>query len=221
MRALTRLSLAVALALALGMDGPSAAACETVGQIQFICGVISPEDLAVVPGSAWVIASGNQEGGAIQLVSVRDKTARVLFPTAAPRERLDSTTYPTCPGPIDLTERAQFRANGIYLTPGRNAVHTLYVVHHGTRESVEVFEFEARETPPVLTWVGCAVAPETLGLNAVVALPDGGFATTSYRTGDVWEWHTTSGWASVPGSEDTAPNGLEISADGQWFYIAG
>ena len=221
MRALTRLSLAVALALALGMDGPSAAACETVGQIQFICGVISPEDLAVVPGSEWVIASGNQEGGAIQLVSVRDKTASVLFPTAAPRERLDSTTYPTCPGPIDLTERTQFRAHGIYLTPGRNAVHTLYVVHHGTRESVEVFEFEARATPPVLTWVGCAVAPETLGLNAVVALPDGGFATTSYRTGDVWEWHTTSGWASVPGSEDTAPNGLEISADGQWFYIAG
>ncbi|MEE8128732.1 MAG: hypothetical protein V3T48_00465 [Vicinamibacterales bacterium] len=221
MRALTRLSLAVALALALGMDGPSAAACETVGQIQFICGVISPEDLAVVPGSEWVIASGNQEGGAIQLVSVRDKTASVLFPTAAPRERLDSTTYPTCPGPIDLTERKQFRAHGIYLTPERNAVHTLYVVHHGTRESVEVFEFEARATPPVLTWVGCAVAPETLGLNAVVALPDGGFATTSYRTGDVWEWHTTSGWASVPGSEDTAPNGLEISADGQWFYIAG
>ena len=239
MRALTRLSLAVALALALGMDGPSAAGCETVGQIQFICGVISSEDLAVVPGSEWVIASGNQEGGAIQLVSVRDKTARVLFPTAAPRERLDSTTYPTCPGPIDLTERAQFRAHGIYLTPGQNAVHTLYVVHHGTRESVEVFEFEARATPPVLTWVGCAVAPEaratppvltwvgcavapeTLGLNAVVALPDGGFATTSYWTGDVWEWHTTSGWASVPGSEDTAPNGLEISADGQWFYIAG
>ena len=74
MRALTRLSLPVALALALGMDGPSAAACETVGQIQFICGVISPEDLAVVPGSEWVVASGNQEGGAIQLVSVRDKT---------------------------------------------------------------------------------------------------------------------------------------------------
>ena len=44
---------------------------------------------------------------------------------------------------------------------------------------------------------------------------------TSPRTGDVWEWQSASGWARVPGSEDTAPNGLEISADGQWLYVAG
>ena len=34
-----------------------------VGEIQFICDLISPEDLAVLPGEEWVIASGNQEGG--------------------------------------------------------------------------------------------------------------------------------------------------------------
>jgi sugar lactone lactonase YvrE len=65
------------------------------------------------------------------------------------------------------------------------------------------------------------VAPEALGLNGVVALPEGGFAATSPRTGDVWEWHTGEGWTRIPGSEGTAPNGLEISTDGRWLYIAG
>ncbi len=191
--------LSLSVALVLGIAGPSAAVCEAVGEIQFICDVIGPEDLAIVPGSEWVIASGNQEGGRIQLVSVRDKTTTVLFPTPARNERLDAATYPTCPGPLDPEETAAFRAHGLYLKPGQDAVHTLYVVHHGTRESVEVFEVDARATPPALTWVGCAVAPEALGLNAVVALPEGGFAATSPRTGDVWEWQTGTGWTRIRG----------------------
>ena len=204
----------------LGSAEQSAATCEAVGEIQFICDVISPEDLAVVPGSDWVITSGNQAGGRIQLVSVRDKTTTVLFPSSAPNERLDVTTYPRCPAPLDPYEGDAFRAHGLYLKPGRGAVHTLYVVHHGTRESIEVFEVDARATP-VLTWVGCATVPEALGFNSVVALPEGGFAATSPRTGDVWAWQTATNWMQIPGSEDTAPNGLEISQDGRWLYIAG
>ena len=84
-----------------------------------------------------------------------------------------------------------------------------------------MFEVDARVSPPALTWVGCVVAPEGLGLNSVVALPDGGFAATSPRTGDVWEWQTEAGWTRIPGSEDTTPNGLEISPDGRWLYVAG
>ena len=195
--------------------------CEAVGKIQFICGVISPEDLAVVPAVEWVIASGDQEGGRIQLVNVQDKTATPVFPTPTPRERLDTESYPTCPGPIDPGEGDEFRAHGLYLTPGTAGVHTLYVVHHGFRESIEVFEVDARTTPPTLTWVGCAIAPEPLGLNSVVALPESGFVATSPRTGDVWEWQAVSGWKQIPGSDDTAPNGVEISSDGRWLYVAG
>ena len=221
MRAVKMLGLSAGFALSLGIAEQSAATCDAVGEIQFICDVISPEDLAIVPGAEWVIASGNQEGGRIQLVNVRDRTTTVLFPTPSRHERLDATTYPSCPGPLDPDEGDAFRAHGLYLKPGQGAIHTLYVVHHGTRESVEVFEVDAQATPPALTWVGCAVAPEALGLNGVVALPEGGFAATSPRTGDVWEWHTGEGWTRIPGSEGTAPNGLEISTDGRWLYIAG
>lgn len=220
------LGLSSALALSLGLSeqnptvAPSGLPCEAVGDIQFICDLISPEDLAVIPGSEWVIASGNREGGRLHLVSVQDKSAAVIFPTSRRHERLNTVTYPTCPGPLDPNEGDAFNAHGLYLKPGQGVVHTLYVVHHGTRESIEVFEVDARARPTV-AWVGCAVAPEELGFNGVVALPEGGFAATSPRTGDVWEWQTSTGWTRIPGSEGTAPNGLEISPDGRWLYIAG
>jgi hypothetical protein len=193
--------------------------CDPVGEVQFVCNMISPEDIAVIPDSEWVIVSGAREGGRIHVVHASDKTTAILFPAVGAVERLDSYTYPTCPGP--LGEQQQFRAHGLYLKARRNGVHTLYVVHHGTRESIEVFEVDARASPPSLVWVGCTPALSTLTLNSVVALPEGGFATTSGPTGDVWEWHTSVGWRRVPGSEDTAPNGLEISKDGRWMYIAG
>ena len=30
--------------------------CDPVGEIRFICGLVSPEDVAVVPGAEWVRA---------------------------------------------------------------------------------------------------------------------------------------------------------------------
>ena len=210
----------VALAGQAPTVAPAGLPCEPVGEVRFICDLISPEDLAVVPGSEWVIASGNRPGGRIHLVSVSDKTATELFPGDAPSERLDAATYPTCPGPIDPDEGDEFTAHGLYLKPGSDDVHTLYVVHHGRRESIEVFEVDA-SMRPTLTWVGCAVGLESMRFNGVAALPDGGFVATSPGTGDVWEWQTDTGWTQVPGSDDTAPNGVEVSADGRWLYIAG
>jgi sugar lactone lactonase YvrE len=237
MKALTSLGLTVAVLLLIGVEGPTAAGCDPVGNVQFVCEQIGPEDLAIVPESRWVLSSGMAANGAIRLIDSRDRSTTVLFPTATPRERLDKKTYPSCPGPIDLTKREQFRAHGLYLRPGRNAVHTLFVVHHGTRESIEVFELDARAKMPTLTWIGCAVAPDPIGLNSVVGLPDGGFVTTNFQprgpadpagrgrmmagenNAEVWEWHAASGWQKVPGSESAGPNGLEISKDGRWLYI--
>ena len=221
MKTMKLLGVTCLVALSLGFIQQGNTSCAAVGEVQFICDVISPEDLALVPGEEWIIASGDQEGGRIQLVNVQDKTATVLFPTRNSRVRLDAVTYPTCPGPIDPSEGDEFRAHGLYLTPDSGGVHTLHVVHHGRRESIEVFEVDARGDSPVLTWVGCAVAPEPLVLNSVVALLAGGFVATSPATGDVWEWQADSGWTLVPGSEDTVPNGLEVSSDGRWLYIAG
>jgi hypothetical protein len=213
--------------------------CAPLGKVQFICNVISPEDFALVPGTDWMITSGNRAGeGAIRALNLRDRRITTLYPSEAVKARPDTTSYPTCPGPLDAADPAEkktFAAHGIYLKQGSKSIHTLHVVHHGSRESVEVFELDASAKPPSLTWIGCAVAPQNGLFNAVVALPEGGFATTNTMRpagapggggaapakGAVWEWHRDTGWRMVPGSEGDRINGLEISKDGKTFYVAG
>ena len=40
------------------------------------------------------------------------------------------------------------------------------------------------------------------------------------KNGELWEWHTASGWQKVPGSEAAGANGIELSADGKTIYMA-
>jgi sugar lactone lactonase YvrE len=211
--------------------------CSPAGDVQFVCGQQAPEDLVVVPGSQWVVASGFGGPGGVYLIRVSDRTSTVVYPAPTARERLDAKTYNTCPGPPDAATKAKFQTHGLYMQAGGNAIHRLYVVLHGGRESVEVFEVDARSQTPVVTWIGCAVAPEPIGLNSVRGLPDGGFVATNFlprgtdparmkvmmsgeKNGELWEWHTATGWQKVPGSEAAGANGLEISNDGRWFYVA-
>ena len=37
--------------------------CEPDGQVQFLCGPVSPEDLVEIPDSPWVIVSGMEDDG--------------------------------------------------------------------------------------------------------------------------------------------------------------
>ena len=197
--------------------GPAAAQCEPDGEVQFLCGPVSPEDFAPLPQSPWVIVSSMIDGGDLYLADTRDNTATTLFSPATGQAAHDTATYGDCPGPVT----SDFRPHGLYLRPTDGIVHTLLVVGHGAREAIEVFEVDVSDDRPALTWVGCAVAPDEIGLNSVVALPAGGFAATSPAAGNIWEWRPGAGWSLVPGSTDIGPNGLEISRDGQWFYVGG
>jgi hypothetical protein len=233
MKTLTLTGLAVALA-SLGLSGQTPATCAPAGSVQFVCGQVAPEDLVVLPGAQWVVASAYGGAGGVYLIRASDRTSTVVYPAAGARERLDAKTYNTCPGPPDAAAKAKFQTHGLYLQPGGNAVHRLYVVVHGARESVEVFEVDARQPTPVLTWIGCAVAPDPIGLNSVRGLPDGGFIATNFlarganmkvmmsgeKNGELWEWHTATGWQKVPGSEAAGANGLEISNDGRSLLVA-
>ena len=218
---------------------PPMTECATAGPrgIKLICNQQAPEDLVVVPGAQWVVASAYSGTGGISLIRVRDRTSIGAYPAAAARRRLDEKKYSECPGPPDSGPEARFTTHGLWLQPGTSTMHTLFVVGHGSRESIEVFEIDTRPATPVVTWIGCVIAPEPIGLNSVRGLPDGGFIATNFlarnispearermlggeKNGELWEWHNGSGWKRVPGSEAAGANGIEISNDGKWYYVA-
>jgi sugar lactone lactonase YvrE len=229
--------LAVAAPPASAQAPAAATPCNVVTDVQLVCGQAAPEDLVVLPGSEWVVASAFADGGGINVIRVSDRTTTRVYPSPSAKKQFDTKTYAGCPGPPDAAAGAEFTTHGLWLQPGRGTVHRLFAVGHGSRESIEVFDIDAHGTTPVATWIGCAVAPDPIGLNSVRGLPDGGFIATNFlargvtaaarqqmldgaKNGELWEWHTSKGWQKVPGSDASGANGIELSADGRTLYVA-
>jgi len=229
----------IALAMLPGVRTQEPTSCAPANGVQFVCGLEAPEDLVTLPGDRWVVAGAYSGRGGINLIRASDRfTVRAYpAPDGAPGlDRFDRETYATCPGPPDAATRAKFQTHGISLVPGANSVHRLFAVLHGGRESVEVFDLDTRPATPTVTWIGCAVAPAPIGLNSVRGLPDGGFIVTNFlarnggpgikavmsgeKNGELWEWHTASGWQKVAGTEAAGANGLELSWDQRTLYVA-
>ena len=219
MKLRTFLMSTAAVVCLLALPAAAAAQCDPDGDVQFVCGPGNPEDLAAVPESPWVIVSAMATGGGLYATDARDHSSRPVYPLETSAPRHDMATFGSCPGP----DTSGFQPHGLGLRPGADGVHTLYVVRHGDREAIEVFEVDVRGDSPAFTWVGCAIAPEGVRLNSVAALPGGAFVATHFRPdgGELWEWQPGAGWSQVPGSESAGPNGIEASADGRWLYIGG
>jgi hypothetical protein len=198
-----------------------------------VCGQQGPEDVVGL-GPDWVVASAFSGPGGVTLIRVGDRTSHTAYPSATARDRHDTGTYPDCPGPPSSD---RFTTHGLYVEPGNGPTYKLFVVGHGARESIEVFEIDTAGATSAATWIGCVVAPDPIGLNSVRGLSDGGFITTNFlprggdqattqrmlggeTNGELWEWHTASGWQKVPGSEAAGANGVELSDDGNTLYVA-
>src|SRR4051812_2322246 len=55
---------------------PPDPACAASAELQFVCGAERPEDLARIPGSPWLIASGFSPGAGLKLIDTRSHTLR-------------------------------------------------------------------------------------------------------------------------------------------------
>jgi len=193
-----------------------------------------PEDLVVLPGDAWVLASSMSGDGGIAAIRTSDRTAVKVYPIPGAKHPLDTKHYAGCPGP---PTPGKFTTHGLYLFPGGGPVERLLVVGHGEREAIEVFNVDIRGATPELIWIGCVIAPEPIGLNSVRGLTDGGFITTNFlargaspdarqkmsageTNGELWEWHPGGKWQKVPGSQAAGANGVELSHDGKTLYMA-
>jgi hypothetical protein len=206
--------------------------CDASGDYAFVCGPKNAEDLVLVPGTKWIIASGMAAGGVVFLIDSQQKTWTELYPADAPRAVQDMETYGACPGSPDPNN---FVTHGLNMRPGADGHSTLYVVGHGGRETIEVFDVDATGEEPVLTWKGCIMTPDGMAANSVASLADGSLLATiplhtgipisdalaGKSTGGVYEWSPgDAGFTLVEGTEMPYANGIEASADGREFYVA-
>ena len=235
------------LAMAATVPGAAQQAeCAPKGELSFACGLFAPEDLVAVSGTRWIITSSMPMGagvGGLYLVDSRDRSVHrvdLAADKAAPPTFASSAAEATAAGRCAPLDPTKFVSHGLYFAQGKGAVHRLYVMGHGGREAIELFNVDATGDRPVVRWAGCVPLPEGVEGNSVAALPEGGFmVTTLYDpgetawpvrvgklasgapTGGVIEWQAASGFKRLSIPPISGPNGIEVSADGASVYLAG
>jgi DNA-binding beta-propeller fold protein YncE len=135
---------------------------------------------------------------------------------------------PACPGPIGDA----LVSHGSSLAKRSNGVWELYVVNHGRRKSIEMYELKPASGSWALIWQGCVAGGHDY--NDVAILPDGGFVGT-YPTGllsrgntadqigggvmgYVALWISGKGESEVPGTRVAYPNGVVVSTDARDMF---
>ena len=211
-------------------EPPPPASCTPAMGLNFVCGMIRPEDLLQIGSSKYVVFGGSGPRGGIGLIDTVAKTYRQFDLS---RTQPNLTLYPDCPA---VPDPKVLNAHGIALRPTRTTgLYTLYTVTHAPFESIQVFALDARAGEPTLAWTGCAKLPSDFKTNSVTATSDGtiianvqmknGASQADYMvgkiTGGVYEWKPADKtWRLLPGTELAGNNGIEISRDEKEIYVA-
>ena len=233
-------ALFVIAAVAIAGGRPSAAAepCNPAGNLGFVCGPLNSEDLVSVPGTAWIVASGMDGGaagshGGLHWWIAETSRGKHCFREKSPR--CGGTRQPTGTAPARLISRSFRRTASIYDRETTAPTRSTWSIM-AAASSIEIFALDRKGAEPSVVWVGCAVMPAHTWPNSVAPLPDGGIVVTDMfdpqdpkasekmnageDTGAVYEWHPHNGFTLVPDSKMSGGNGIEVSRDGKWIYVA-
>jgi hypothetical protein len=137
---------------------------------------------------------------------------RALYPAPRALNDWDRQVYPDC-----LEPATTFSSHGVNVRPLSGDTFRLYVTNHGTREFVEVIDVKASARHVTASWRGCVVALPGMWPNSVVPLNKGGLALAGRG---VATWRPGRGWRRVEGLKSGSGNGVEVSRDGQWLFVA-
>lgn len=225
------MSLLLALAGLLATGQNAASPCAPDPPLAYVCGAEKPEDVLVLPGTPWLVASGFAPGAGLRLIDRRDRRMIRWFTGAPDQIRPDPALTRSCPGVLDPS---LFNARGLAIRMLDERRWRLLVVNHGGRESIEQFDIATGEGRPSLTWRGCQPMPAGQVANSVASFADGTIlATVLTRPGtsiaDFVQGRVTGGvwrlgpgdrtFTLLPGTELPGNNGIEVDPDQHRFYV--
>ena len=211
--------------------------CEAIGDINPVCGMQTPEDIAALNDGRHLLLAhfgGMHDGtGSLSLFDTSTERVTPLFPPSngvVVSDGADWGETNCAPPPLET-----FSPHGTHLHQLADGRWRYLVVNHGGRETVEMFELLGSGADSQLAWRGCVPAgPETF-MNDVVGLSTGDLIYTRMfhnagtleqllsavgkNTGDVWRWSQQSGLRVLPGTEANQPNGIEIAADERHVFV--
>ncbi|MDR7328375.1 hypothetical protein [Corynebacterium guangdongense] len=200
-----------------------------------------PEDLVETSSGAVIVSAmaenPGESGSSGSLYYMDPDTTEIspAWPSQSVASELDAELFGECSGPLGEEETSP---HGITVESADDGAERLYVVNHGGRESIEVFDVLDDGGQPGLTWIGCVELPEGSFGNGVAADPNSdGFFVTHFLnpadmenefqrafagedTGHVLHWTPESGWTQLPQSTMSTPNGIAVSEDGESLYVA-
>ena len=213
------------------------------GKLGSVCGFENPEDVEAIPQAGVILVSnmrplsGAAGGGFIMALPVHGTTPYKVWP------REDAVLTPllgdascTTPPPPDA-----FAPHGITSRPTDTpGIVRVAVVHHLTREAIELFDLVGSGKDVRLAWRGCIPLPPDTAGNDVAIAPDGEIVTGSFQptvqtprsfyymlksglglsTGDVMAWRPATGWRHLPGTSAACANGVAVSPDGASVFYA-
>jgi hypothetical protein len=224
----------------ISVKGVIAEDCIASGNLNYIYGPVNAEDILPLGDTEWLITTGlngrfsdTVNPGHIYLVNRKDKSYEEIFPGNNPVFNHDKQMFSACPGPVDIDK---FSSHGLALRQKSANSFSLYITGHAAREAIETFEINIQGEKPVITWTGCVPLPKDIYANSVAILNDGGFVATKFYdpampdpfkemfsgriTGGVYEWHPGGEVKEIKGTELSGPNGIAISPDNKWVYVA-
>ena len=211
--------------------------CKSSKEIQVICLVKNPEDLAVTPDNNFLIVS--EFGGIEPLEEMIPGKLSLLNLETEEVEPLNMS-YSNNTWGDGLCSRKNndlLGPHGIDLVTRKDGHYQLAVVNHIEYESIEMYELIKAEPSWKLVWRGCVRAPVENYLNDVSLKSDGSFfvshmydrdssistflsaALFKYKTGYVLQWNNRQGFSMVTGSEGSMPNGIAYSETNNLLYI--
>src|SRR5882762_2429431 len=155
-----------------------------------VAGLANPEDLAIIPGTDWIITSAAPseqiKSARTFFVNIRTHEARPAYPDNCAFD-LDHERFG------DIAPPQAIKFHGLDVVKAADGTITLYQVNHALnvgaaghamgRESIEVFQIVMTPLGPSLRWRGAIPVPSWVVGNDCCGLAEGGVAGTNTSFG--------------------------------------